>query len=358
MNKQLTRKEAEIHQYKQRASKLRVALNLDAGIWKHFPDELLLSAFVPRSNNAPQALRDALKYEYGTKDNEVDEFLGDAVLELLVTEAVLAIEGVNEGTGTKLRQEIVQNVTLDCFMRGKDLCDRIYTTHFGKKTCANTFEALIGALWYWIRSEQIPNAYEEMKRWFIATWRVDEIVQKLKASGSVDCQLTKQSKPLPTNPFPCSVPQEVTPKLQSKPLSKAKSPIKKSPIKKSPPRRASPDVPKAIKKPKSPQVAAQPLPKPSSRSPVREKKQKPKSPQPIQPIQRLPSPKRSPAKKSPAKKISESRIQQSYSQSQQKLLEKYQKMLVVELRKLATGKSIPWRNLRKAELIEELMMRV
>lgn len=341
----------DVIEYTQKADRLRQSLNLKEGIWKNLPNELLLSAFVPKNNNASITLKEILK-EYGVKDNEIDEFFGDAVLELLVTEIVLSFPSVNEHTGTKIRQEIVRNTSLDCFMHSKNLCNEIYTRDFGKKTCANSFEALIGVLWYWLRSEQYTNAWEEMKRWFMATWKLDEVASEFMKKGSIDCKLVRDNRQLSTKPFPCAKNVEEL---------GAKSPTKKSPPKK------IPDEPKILKKPKTPPAIAI-LPKPASKSPVKKLRSKPKSPLILKALSPPKPPSKSPSKspkkslrtsprKSPpkTKKVSESRLEESYSGDERGKLAAYNKLTVEKLRVLATSKGIKWRNLRKAELIEELM---
>jgi len=44
----------------------------------------------------------------------------------------------------------VNNISLDCYMKEIGLCDFIITQKLGDKTCADVFEALIGALYYYL----------------------------------------------------------------------------------------------------------------------------------------------------------------------------------------------------------------
>ena len=88
---------------------------------------------------------------FGGSDNERLEFLGDAVLELAVTEELFSSHGEREGTLTELRQRLVSQSALEA------ACTRLGLMRFlrhsggesnlGGKTSSNLFEAVIGGIY-------------------------------------------------------------------------------------------------------------------------------------------------------------------------------------------------------------------
>lgn len=87
----------------------------------------------------------------GGEDNERLEFLGDAVLELIVTEALYKSTHLNEGALTGLRQQYVSQTALEA------ACEKLGLKRFlrysggennvGGKTASNLFEAVLGGIY-------------------------------------------------------------------------------------------------------------------------------------------------------------------------------------------------------------------
>lgn len=87
----------------------------------------------------------------GGEDNERLEFLGDAVLEFIVTEALYKSTHLDEGVLTGLRQQYVSQTALE------EACERIGLKKFmrfsggeqnvGGKTASNLFEAVLGGIY-------------------------------------------------------------------------------------------------------------------------------------------------------------------------------------------------------------------
>lgn len=87
----------------------------------------------------------------GGEDNERLEFLGDAVLELIVTEALYKSTHLSEGALTGLRQQYVSQTALEA------ACERLGLKRFlrysggennvGGKTASNLFEAVLGGIY-------------------------------------------------------------------------------------------------------------------------------------------------------------------------------------------------------------------
>lgn len=85
--------------------------------------------------------------------NERLEFLGDAVLELVVSEHLYAkYPSVDEGTLTRYRSALVRTESLAFLARELDLAEHLRMNNAGEATLsdsilANTFEAIMGALY-------------------------------------------------------------------------------------------------------------------------------------------------------------------------------------------------------------------
>lgn len=87
----------------------------------------------------------------GGEDNERLEFLGDAVLELCVTEALYKSSPLNEGRLTELRQQYVSQTALERAEERAGL-KRFLRFSGGEnnvsgKTASNLFEAVVGAIY-------------------------------------------------------------------------------------------------------------------------------------------------------------------------------------------------------------------
>lgn len=103
--------------------------------------ELLKTAFTHRT----------FANEYGGQDNERLEFLGDAVLELIISELVFSECKEDEGELTRLRQQFVSREALEEATDRAGLMDFLRFTgsenNVGGKTRSNLFESALGALY-------------------------------------------------------------------------------------------------------------------------------------------------------------------------------------------------------------------
>ncbi len=107
-----------------------------------FRDKALLETAFTHSSYA---------YAAGVKSNERLEFLGDAVLQLAVTEALLAASDRDEGALTELRKQYVSRPALEQAEARAGLMPFLRHTggeeNIGGKTASNLFEAVIGAIY-------------------------------------------------------------------------------------------------------------------------------------------------------------------------------------------------------------------
>lgn len=88
---------------------------------------------------------------HGTESNERLEYLGDAVLQLIVTERQYRMENADEGTLTKRRQEkvcegallsAVRRMGLECWLRYEGSVQNV-----GKKTWSSLYESVLAAIY-------------------------------------------------------------------------------------------------------------------------------------------------------------------------------------------------------------------
>ena len=101
---------------------------------------LLLAAFTHSS----------YKNAYGGEDNERLEYLGDSVLQLLVTERQY-FEGGSEGEMTKARQTLVRQASLKAAVEAIGIADELLVCggrdNVGDKTVSSLYESVLGAIY-------------------------------------------------------------------------------------------------------------------------------------------------------------------------------------------------------------------
>jgi dsRNA-specific ribonuclease len=164
-------------------------------------DDLLLLAFVSRAGRKllPIAFRKEINRKYQTDDYEWYEFIGDAVLELLITTIFTEIGSIGtHGMASVFRMKLVENKTLDCYMKCKDLCKESIGI-VNDKTCADIFEAIIGVIYYHLYYIK-GLGYESlniMRRWLKDYWYIQESLDSLLQYGKTDCDTTPIPKPKP-----------------------------------------------------------------------------------------------------------------------------------------------------------------
>lgn len=88
---------------------------------------------------------------HGGKDNERLEYLGDAVLQLIVTEWQIQTSKAQEGALTKNRQKLVCEDALFNAVKGMDVTKYLLIeggkANVGKKTISSLFETIIAAIY-------------------------------------------------------------------------------------------------------------------------------------------------------------------------------------------------------------------
>ena len=95
--------------------RLMTSLGLYGTIWEDIDPNLLLLAFIHRSgvDMIPPEIQELQESQYLTIDYEWHEFIGDAVIEMIVTTIATELHSVEILSNAHLlRQEIVRNLTL------------------------------------------------------------------------------------------------------------------------------------------------------------------------------------------------------------------------------------------------------
>lgn len=137
-------------------------------------DDLILLSITEPAQKLDNRLNNRLIKKYGSNNNDSLEFLGDAVLELLVTDLLLT-KGLTVGKMSQIRQAIVKNVSLICLMNDLKLCnvDKLVT-----KSCADLFEAFIGAVYTHLKQYDIDST-KIINEWLIKIWNMDYIIEDM-----------------------------------------------------------------------------------------------------------------------------------------------------------------------------------
>ncbi len=134
-----------------RIYQIKFILKLDSKEFINIPNDLLEMAFRPAKISLNKATQDYLKDTYDGMTNLEDlEFIGDAVLELIATQIVFNSNSGGSGYMTRKRISLVKNTALYCIMQKLQLCDKIEVSSYSIKDCADVFEAIIGALYYYL----------------------------------------------------------------------------------------------------------------------------------------------------------------------------------------------------------------
>ena len=131
---------------------------------------------------------------HGGKDNERMEYLGDAVLQMIVTEWQYARDKkADEGDLTQERQKLVCEKALDDAVRAlglqKYLLSEGSRANVGKKTVSSLFETVIAAIY-------LDGGYDKAKAFVLTHGQLAEKAQK-NPKGDLQEFLQKRGEKLP-----------------------------------------------------------------------------------------------------------------------------------------------------------------
>jgi len=164
----------------ERVATIRQALHLDRDIWLDLPDDLIEIAFRPSNVIITKKLAKSLDEKYSLTNLEVLEFLGDAVLELAVTQIIFDEAQGSPGSMSQLREKFVRNTSLFCLMHRLNLCGLTARTNkpYTIKDCADILEAIIGALYYYLVYIKQDDTYMSILQDYIEDYLYDPVVRQ------------------------------------------------------------------------------------------------------------------------------------------------------------------------------------
>lgn len=175
--------------------RLMTALNLEDTIWKEIDPSLLLLAFTHRSgvDQIPLEIQQYQEENYLANDYEWHEFIGDAVLEMIITTIMTELQEIQFlRNAHRFRQEIVRNLTLYCYMVRRGLCREIIidpSFNYDYKICADSLEALIGVLYWWGYYHQGMGyaVFNQIRSWLVQSWYLQETIINLLDGKGTGC---------------------------------------------------------------------------------------------------------------------------------------------------------------------------
>lgn len=179
-----------------RVNKIRENVGLIKGSLSKIPDELLILAFTPPGKEETLGSWESIVIEkYNFKNSDYFEWLGDAVLELIVTDMIFEVRrttrmAVGLRTAHEVRQQIVSNESIICMMRQKELFSFIPGWQDNTKRIADAFEALLGAVYfYFTRIEPFNFIIREMIDWLMEFWQFRDIIFGVVKRQGTPCSL-------------------------------------------------------------------------------------------------------------------------------------------------------------------------
>lgn len=138
-------------------------------------DDLILLSITTPSTRLNPHIKNRLNQKFGIHHNDRLELLGDAVLELAITQ-MLMDEGLTKvGDISQLRQKIVRNISLICLMNDLNLCPLNQPV---KKDCADFFEAILGAIYTHLNQYDI-NVMNVIIHWLNEVWNMKNLIKDL-----------------------------------------------------------------------------------------------------------------------------------------------------------------------------------
>ena len=187
---------------KENFSKIFKKLNLESTIWRDIHPDLLLMAFIHKSSSEVLDTNYLfyLEKKYKMSSYEHLEFIGDGVLQMISTNIVTDIIDIQTLKDSHLlRVQLVKNQTLTNYMKKKGV--DIYITSakkikFCKKTIADVFEAIIGALYFhgfYIKGMGY-SIMDHIKRWLIDNWYIKDTIKKYIKDKNINNGVPIESK--------------------------------------------------------------------------------------------------------------------------------------------------------------------
>lgn len=165
--------------------------------------DLIMLAIIEPGSQLYLPLYNKLLKKYQAINNDRLEFLGDAVLELVVSD-MLYQRGIKTASElTRIRSVLVRNVSLICLMNDRNLCDTSKTIG---KNCADMFEAIVGAVYLHLNQKDNVNPIKIISKWMIEIWNINVIIDDIMKHPKDEniCEAIQRSYDeyiVPTRPY-------------------------------------------------------------------------------------------------------------------------------------------------------------
>lgn len=175
-------------------SLIKNKLKLNSSIYDELDPYLIMMAFSKSTDDLPEDLKVYYKNKYHSMNYERLEFIGDSLLELLVAELITLNNLKNID---KVRVSLTNNIYLSCIAHNMELCH----THIHVKQCADYVEALIGAVYTYLKTVT-DEAFNELRLWYYDFFNIDGLTESI-------------AKPSKLNNHRC-LKKQITPNMLSK----------------------------------------------------------------------------------------------------------------------------------------------
>lgn len=176
---------------------IRYNFGLNEYPFDYMDDNLIMLAFTPACKNSliPKNTKFIIKEKYGICDHQSLEFYGDKVLYLVISSILNTIFGlaIVPKIQTEIMSYLTSNRMLTDIMLDSDGCSyvrfRDYKIYYDKKPfhniCADSFEALVGALFYHLENERL-DVLENIRKWILKHTIFPHIIKEYLIDNNYD----------------------------------------------------------------------------------------------------------------------------------------------------------------------------
>lgn len=168
-----------------RINKFRETLHLKNTVFEDIDDDLILLAITSSSVSLNREIKERLMIKYGSFNYQRLEFLGDSVLQMIITKIIYDIGGLNEGEMTKLRSAIVRNANLKRYYYAKKLCMTYISHEYNDKRCADIFESILGALFVYGFWRYGYGILDHIENWILDNFQIYEDIYEWFYTGEI-----------------------------------------------------------------------------------------------------------------------------------------------------------------------------
>ena len=168
--------------------------------FNNIDNELIILAFIPNCKNnkrVPSEIIENIKSKYNNCNHQLLEFYGDKILNSVITYIVSEIFNfdISVPVASNLVSYIISNRLLTDVMLDIDMCKYVLSENYplerkGKfhNSCADSFEALIGVLFYHLKNLKLP-IMESIKTWIMKNTKIPYIIKEFLSRTKYDADV-------------------------------------------------------------------------------------------------------------------------------------------------------------------------